>query len=297
VARAVEAASALIERRGHDLSIKLPRGSLQIHADPVRVEQILFNLLQNSAKYTDPAGCISLSARVEEDTVEIRVRDTGIGIAPESLERVFLPFEQVSDRRAVSRGGIGVGLALVKGLVELHGGTVGVTSAGLGYGTEFIIRLPGLISSEADPDEALATVTPFPALPSGARTGRVLVVDDNVDAADALGEALQGEGYEVRVVYDGTTALTTAAEFEPAVIVLDLGLPEIDGYEVARRLREKSEHASTLIVALTGFGTESDHQRSRLAGFDEHLVKPADLEVLFDIIRQRFRRAASTVTA
>jgi CheY-like chemotaxis protein len=197
----------------------------------------------------------------------------------------------------VSRGGIGVGLALVKGLVELHGGTVDVTSAGLGYGAEFIIRLPGLISAEVDHDDAaLATVTPFPALP-GARTGRVLVVDDNVDAADALGEALQGEGYEVRVVYDGATALTTAGEFVPGVILLDLGLPEIDGHEVARRLREQAEHANTLIVALTGFGSESDHQRSRQAGFDEHLVKPVDLEVLFDIVRQRFQRVASTVTA
>jgi CheY-like chemotaxis protein len=263
----------------------------------VRVEQILFNLLQNSAKFTDPGGCISLSAKVDGDAVEIRVRDTGIGIAPESLERVFLPFEQVSDGRAGSRGGIGVGLALVKGLVELHGGTVGVSSVGIGYGAEFIVRLPGLISAEGDGDEAaLATVTPFPALAAGSSSGRVLLVDDNVDAVDAIGEALQGEGYEVRVVYDGATAVTTAAEFDPGVIVLDLGLPEIDGYEVARRLREQPQHAGTLIVALTGFGAESDHLRTRQAGFDEHLVKPVDLEVLFDIIRQRFQRA-ETVTA
>jgi PAS domain S-box-containing protein len=278
VAKGIEIATPLLDQRTHALDVDVPR-RLWVRGDADRLSQVLSNLLTNAAKYTHPGGRITIRAAEEGGEIVISVRDTGIGIAPDVLPRVFDLF--VQERQAIDRsqGGLGLGLTIVRNLVERHGGTVSAHSAGPGTGSEFVVRLPQWnvpagFESAVDVHSASGTgVAP-------ADTAlRILVVDDSIDAAEMLAAALSLKGYNTRVAFDGPAALRIAAEFRPAVVFLDIGLPVMDGYELARRLRAGGLDRCRLI-ALTGYGQEQDHARSREAGFDAHLVKPVDLERL-----------------
>jgi PAS domain S-box-containing protein len=278
--RAVEAVRPLIEQHGHELTVALPPEPMQVQADPARLEQVVTNLLHNAAKYTEPGGRIWLTAHREGGRVVLRVRDTGIGIAPDMLPRIFDLFVRAERPPDLSAGGVGIGLTLVRKLVELHGGAVEAASAGPGLGSEFVVRLPAdggrPPPEEAKPERRDPTVL----LPSR----RVLVVDDNHDAADSLALLLRLAGQEVRVAYDGPSALAAAREFAPALVLLDIGMPGMDGYEVARRLRQLPGQERVLLAALTGWGQEEDRRRSLEAGFDRHLVKPLEPEELQEVL-------------
>jgi len=279
VARAVESCRALIDGRKQDLQLRLPDDPLPVDADATRLSQVIVNLLTNAAKYTPEKGVIAVSVSRDNDNAVVRVRDTGIGMSAALLPRVFDLY--VQDHRALPRagGGLGIGLTLVKQLVELHGGAVGASSEGAGRGSEFVIRLPLAIGREA----ALARV--HETTPARIATGRrVLVVDDNRDFADTMSALLHSFGHDVRTVYDGPAALPAAAEYRPSIVLLDIGLPSMDGYEVARRLRNTRELAPVTIIAVTGYGQSEDRRRSREAGFDFHLVKPVELDELRKIL-------------
>jgi two-component system, chemotaxis family, CheB/CheR fusion protein len=236
---------------------------------------VLVNLLTNAAKYTNPGGRIALSAGRDGDQIVLQVRDNGTGIAPEMLTRIFDPFAQAEQTLDRSQGGLGIGLALVRGLVELHGGVVSAASEGLGQGSAFTVRLPAL--PPVPPPEVQAP----PAAPDDtpARLARVLVVDDNMFSAETLAALLQLWGHDVQVAHDGPTALELAAVYRPEVVLLDIGLPGMDGYQVARRLREAGL-GSAVLIAASGYAQDEDRRRSRDAGFDHHLSKPLDLDVL-----------------
>jgi len=275
VAQAVEVSRPIIEARGHRLTVSMPPEPTWVRADPLRLAQVLANLLNNAAKYTEVGGRITLSASREGGDAVFRVRDTGVGIAADMLPRIFDLFAQANTSLERSRDGLGVGLTLVKRLVELHGGTVQAASAGPGKGSEFTVRVPML--AEPQPRDQ----------PSGngeltgeAAARRVLLVDDNQDAAKSLATLLRLGGHEVRLAHDGATALKTAESFQPEVVLLDIGLPGMDGYEVARRLRKEVHLNRSLVAALTGYGHDDDRRRSRAAGIDIHFVKPVDLEAL-----------------
>jgi signal transduction histidine kinase/ActR/RegA family two-component response regulator len=280
VFKAIEMSSPLLEEKSHHLSMAIPREGLRVRADPVRLAQVFANLLSNAAKYTEPGGHISIAATREDDHVVVRVKDTGMGIAAELLPHLFDPF--VQGRRALDRrpGGLGIGLSIVKNLVEMHGGIVEAHSGGAGRGAEFVVRLrarAGRSSSsarmaavrETQPDNILQ---------------RVLIVDDNSDAAHALADGLRLFGYDVRTAYDGPKALALVERFKPEVALLDIGLPVMDGYELGVRLRELKGLERLRLVAITGYGQESDEARSRAAGFDAHLVKPVKLETLNQLL-------------
>ena len=277
VERAIESARPLIDRRKHELSVSLPAEPIWLQGDPTRLEQVVVNLLNNAAKYTDEGGHIRLTAQQEGGEVVLRVRDTGVGIAPELLPRIFDLFTQADRTLDRSQGGLGIGLSLVQKLVELHGGTVEAHSAGLGQGSEFIVRLPAL-------SPARESIAPIETAKQPAQTSRVLVVDDNVDAADMLVMMLQMFGHEVRAAYSGQTALETAVEYQPDFVLLDIGLPDMNGYEVARRLRQQPQTKDVRLIAMTGYGQDSDRQRSQEAGFDHHLVKPVEPQKLQDLL-------------
>ena len=283
IAEVIEAVQPQIDERHQELQISLPEESIRLEADPTRLEQILLNLLNNAAKYTDAGGRIMLSAERHEDEVEVRVRDTGIGIAPEMLPRIFDLFVQGERRLDRSLGGMGIGLSLVKNLVEMHGGSITAHSQGPGMGSEFVLRLPVLSGTQAHEVDS-----PRPVLsdaPEVLRRRRILIVDDNAVAADGLGRLLAlVYGQEVRVVYDGPSALDIVGSFQPEVVLLDLGMAVMDGYEVAKHLRERPECAATRIVAVTGWGQEEDRRRSREVGFDLHLVKPVNAEALRELL-------------
>jgi PAS domain S-box-containing protein len=274
VNRAVEAVQPFLHERGHELKMEVPPGPLPLEADSARLEQVLANLLNNAAKYTPPGGRVTLTVGREGDEYVVRVRDTGIGIRPEMLTHVFDLFQQGERVPGRVSEGLGIGLTLVRRLVELHGGTVAVFSAGPDQGSEFVVRLPALPAGAAaagPPAETAASAPPRPR--------RVLVVDDNVDAADSLALLLQTTGHEVRTAYDGRQALAAAREFRPQAVLLDVGLPKgMDGHEVARRLRQEPGLESVLLVAMTGYGQPEDVQRARDAGMDHHVTKPADPE-------------------
>ena len=276
VRRAVEAIQFTLEGRGHALVVSLPDGPIRLEADPTRLEQILWNLLSNAAKYTEPGGRIRLEGQRVAGEVVIRVRDTGIGIEREMLPRIFEMFTQVDHRSTRALDGLGIGLGLVKSLVEMHGGTITAGSDGPGMGSEFVVRLPALPAGRETP----AVAAPgHGAAPAPGPPRRILVVDDNADAALSLAKLLRRlYGQEVRVAHDGPEALDVAEEFRPEVVLLDIAMPAMDGYEVARRLRRRPAFAGTMLVALTGWGQESDRRESREAGFDRHLVKPVDPE-------------------
>jgi PAS domain S-box-containing protein len=290
VTRAVEAARPTIDAEGHALAVRLPAGPVRLVADPVRLTQVLVNLLVNAARYTDRGGRIEVAAGREGDEAVVRVRDTGIGLAAESLGRVFEPFVQVAPAGHRSQGGLGIGLTLARSLAELHGGTVTAESPGPGRGSTFTVRLPltetepeGEKRREVGPegergkggDEEMKPESFSPSPPR-----RVLVVDDNADAADSLAVLLRLLGHDVRVTHDGPRALAAAADGWPELVLLDIGMPGMDGYEVARRLRADPATAGAVLAALTGWGQEEDRRRSKEAGFDHHLVKPADLDML-----------------
>jgi PAS domain S-box-containing protein len=276
VARAVETSRPLIDARRHELAVTLPPEPLRVQADPTRLAQVFANLLNNAAKYTQEGGRIGLTAARTGTEVEVRVRDSGIGIAPEMLPRVFDLFAQADQSLEHSDGGLGIGLTLVRTLVEMHGGTVQAFSEGPARGSEFVVRLPLLAEPLLGGQARAGTREERQA----ASARRVLVVDDNQDTALSLGLLLQLQGHEVFAAHDGPGALQAAQDYRPDAVLLDIGLPGMDGYEVARRIRLLPELERVLLVAMTGYGQEEDKRRSQAAGFNAHLVKPADLDAL-----------------
>jgi len=278
---AVETSQLAIERAGHQLAVSLPEEPLVLLADRVRLTQVFANLLNNAAKYTDAGGRIWVEVWREEGLVAASVRDTGIGIPEEALGRVFDMFAQAHRSIGRGQGGLGIGLTMVRSLVEMHHGTVEAHSAGCGQGSEFLVLLPLAPQEEPRPDRPGLAL----ARPDAPFAGqRVLVVDDNRDAADTLGLLLEADGAEVRVVYDGRAALAMAEAFLPSSVLLDIGMPGMDGYEVARRLRQDERFANMRIIALTGWGQDSDRRQTRNRGFTHHLTKPVSLEELHGIL-------------
>ncbi|HWB11450.1 MAG TPA: ATP-binding protein [Pirellulales bacterium] len=275
VARAVETSQPRLDAEGHRLTVLVASECLLLYGDLVRLAQVISNLLDNAAKYTERGGQIWLTAIREGNEAVVRVRDTGIGIAPAALPRLFDMFYQAERRTRKSQGGLGIGLSLVRGLAQLHGGTAEAHSDGLGAGSEFVVRLP-LLEHEAPatpPPAAERAEDPLP-------LRRVLVVDDNVDAADSLAMLLRLQGQQVTAVYDGSAALAQAEAAPPAIAFIDLGMPKMDGYEVARAFRAHATLQNVTLVALTGWGQPEDRQRTAEAGFHHHLVKPVDLKTL-----------------
>jgi signal transduction histidine kinase/DNA-binding response OmpR family regulator len=272
IANAVETARPLIEAAGHELSVSLATAVGPIEADAVRLAQVVSNLLSNAAKYTDRGGRIVLTTRRGEREVAISVRDSGIGIPPESLPTVFDMFMQVDRSSDRSQGGLGIGLTLVKNLVEMHGGRVEAKSDGAGKGSEFIVHLP-FASAATTPAVARESASPGKET-SGCR--RVLVADDNADAAFSMAAMLRLMGHDVRIVRNGAHALEEAARFRPDVALLDIGMPVMNGYEVARRIRRERWGGAVVLAALTGWGQDEDKRRAAEAGFDAHFTKPVD---------------------
>ncbi len=280
VARAVEVAAPMISTRKQELTVNVPGAGLVVAGDPVRLAQVISNLLINAAKYTAAGGHIELDAGREGAEIAIHIRDDGMGIAADRIPTIFEPFAQGDLAAGQSQGGLGLGLAVVRSLVLLHGGRVEARSAGPGRGSEFVIWLPAL-----DEGQGLAAQPrPLRERRGPQRSHRVLVVDDNVDTADLLVMALQQEGHEVESEHDGLGALVTAARFRPDLVLLDIGLPGMDGFEVARRLRADPQFAKVCIVALTGYGRESDRLKTASIGIDRHLVKPVEMETVLGAI-------------
>ncbi len=284
VVRAVETAQPIVEAEGHQLAVSVPPAPLWVNGDLVRLAQIVGNLLNNATKYTERGGRIGLAASQEGEEAVLRVRDSGIGIAADLLPRVFDMFFQAERRTSESQGGLGIGLSLVRRLVEMHGGTVEAHSGGRGQGSEFVVRLPLLVEDENNsyrrhdaPQRSEQKLPPR----------RLLVVDDNVDAADSLAMLLRLLGQEVSVAYEGASALAQAQADPPAIAFLDLGMPRMDGYELARRLRAHPALQSVVLVALTGWGQPEDRQRTKEVGFDRHLVKPVEADALRQLLAER----------
>ncbi|WP_240911550.1 hybrid sensor histidine kinase/response regulator [Paludisphaera soli] len=295
VAHAAETARPLIESRRHELTITLPEEPIPLEADAARLEQILVNLLNNAAKYTEPGGLIAVEARREGEDAVVRVQDSGVGIEPELLPRIFDLFTQAGRSLDRSQGGLGVGLTLVRRLVQLHGGEVSAGSPGVGRGSEFVVRLPIRAFREGGSTQDEGSPPSGPGGRGAAGPKFVLIVDDNADAALTLARLLESSGHRVEAAHDGPAALERAGSRPPDVVLLDIGLPGMDGYEVARRLRASGLDRA-MIVALTGYGQEEDRRRSREAGMDAHLTKPVDLQTLnelFSLHRPPVRRAAT----
>jgi signal transduction histidine kinase len=275
---AVEASRPLIDESRHQLAISLPPEPLVIHGDSVRLSQVVSNLLNNAAKYMDEGGQIWLGAKQQGDDALISVRDTGIGIPPEMLPHIFKMFTQVDRAKRQAQGGLGIGLSLVRTLVEMHGGEVEAHSLGVGQGSEFIVRLPLSTATSVSTRNMANTRTPV--LPRH----RILVVDDNRDGAESLGLLLTLLGAEVRVVHDGLAAVEIIPSYAPTVVLLDIGMPGMDGYEVAQRIRQQPAGRNLMLIALTGWGQEADRRRTSQAGFDHHLLKPADITTLKSLL-------------
>jgi PAS domain S-box-containing protein len=279
IRQALETSRPLIERGGHELTLRMGTQPLFIEADLARVAQVVSNLLNNAAKYTQPGGHIWLAVQRRGDKAEIRVGDNGIGIPAAMLTRIFDMFTQGGAASDRSQGGLGIGLTLVKRLVELHGGTIEARSDGLGKGSMFIVTLPLAADGAGIAASGGATAAKEPAT----APRRVLVVDDNRDAADSLSMLLSARGHEVRVAYDGLEAVGAAVAFDPDVVLMDIGLPKLDGYDAARRIRE-ARGKDVLLVAITGWGQDEDRRRSSAAGYDFHLTKPVDPEAITRLI-------------
>jgi signal transduction histidine kinase/CheY-like chemotaxis protein len=275
---AVESARPQLERSGHELTVTLPLKAVYVHGDPIRLTQVVGNVLNNASKFTANDGRIWLTVEAEGEQAVVRVRDTGEGIAPEQLGRIFEMFAQVKTPLESSHSGLGIGLTLVKSLVEMHGGTVEARSAGVGHGSEFVIHLPLLPGAQAMAQEPAVG----PSVLTRAR--RVLVVDDNRDSADSLATLLKLTGHDVYTANDGFEAVDAASMLQPDVILMDIGMPRLNGYEAARRIREQPRHKRLTLVALTGWGQAEDKSRSKEAGFDAHLVKPVDLAALTTLL-------------
>ena len=267
---AAEAARPFMDARKHDFSVSLPTVPIWVEADPARIEQVVVNLLNNAAKYTEPGGLIRMTVGQEGTEAVVRIRDNGVGIAPEMLPQIFELFTQVDGSLGRSYGGLGIGLALARNLVEMHEGRLQASSAGLGKGCEFTIKLPLLLDAAVPVSKTvLETATRI------GRSLRVLVVEDNVDTGDSLSMLLRLHGHEVQVARTGPTALEMALASRPDVVLLDIGLPGLDGYQVARRLRERPEFKDVMMCALTGYTpSEADRQRQQETGFDHYYVKP-----------------------
>jgi PAS domain S-box-containing protein len=283
VEQALEATRPLIDAQGQRLQLDLPGEPIPMVGDLTRLTQVFGNLLNNAAKYTDPNGTIALSVARHGDSARISVRDNGIGIDPQHLPHVFDMFSQLAPALERARGGLGIGLALTRGLVELHGGTIECISPGVGKGSEFIVRLP--VAPPARPRE---TTVPNPNNPAVAQPRRrMLVVDDNVDAAQTLGAILELHGHDVRVAYTGAEGLRIAEEWKPEVGVLDIGMPDLNGYELARGIRERCLDQQPLLIACTGWGQQEDVARAQEAGFDHHLVKPVDPDAVLRLLSRQ----------
>ena len=281
LAAAIETSRPLIDGGGHQLTVSLPSEPLVLDADPMRLAQVFANLINNAAKYTDPGGRIAITARREGESAVITVTDNGVGIPAHALNMVFEMFAQAEPANSRSQTGLGIGLTLVRNLVDMHGGNVTAASEGRGRGSQFTVRLPLTARPQVDKENAAIAAPSVRPLP------RVLVVDDNRDAADSLGALLQIMGAEVRVAHDGFAALEEFDTFHPGVVVLDLGMPELDGYEVARRIRKRPDSRETLLVALTGWGQEKERLSTKAAGFDHHLIKPVDLDSMKAVLAAR----------
>jgi signal transduction histidine kinase len=278
IARAVEALQPMIAEHRHELSIDCPDGSLMVRGDLTRLVQILGNLLNNAAKYTNDGGRIHMSVRRDGGIVEFRVKDNGIGIAPDSQSKLFNLFSRLETTDDRTPGGLGIGLALVRKLVEMHSGEVAVRSAGVGQGSEFIVRIPMLDSIPAAADRAARTAA------ATQPRHRILVADDNPDALESLALLLECDGHEVWKAANGAEAYELAAKCQPHLALLDIGMPVLDGYEAARRIRSETWGKAMMLVALSGWGQSSDVQRSRDSGFDTHLVKPASFDALAQLL-------------
>jgi PAS domain S-box-containing protein len=291
IVHALETSRPFIEAGGHHLEVSLPKEAIFLDGDLVRLSQVFANLLNNSAKYTRNGGNITVSAKCDATSVAVSIRDTGIGIPQDMLSRVFDMFAQVDNVLRRSRDGLGIGLNLVRTLVGMHGGSVEAHSGGLGLGSEFVVCLPlaeqGSLGLEKSiPREGRKTANP----PSR----RILLVDDNRDAANSFGTLLKFLGAEVQVTYDGQSALKALHIFRPSVLILDIGMPGLDGYEVARRVRRDPEYCNLVLIAITGWGQEEDRRRTREAGFDYHLVKPVEIGAVQEILAARERQAEAT---
>ncbi len=291
VVRAVETAQPWIDERGHRVALERPPQTLTLPGDAMRLEQVFANLLHNAAKYTDPGGRIDVSLARDGDAAVVRVRDDGIGIQPELLPHVFDLFTQGDRSLDRARGGLGIGLTLVRRIVELHGGTIEARSEGAGRGAEMVVRLP--VGETAAGAEAVPAAPPLPE-EADAGQPRMLIVEDQQDAAEGLAELMRMRGFSVEIALDGLAALASAEARVPAVVLLDLGLPGLDGFEVARRLRQLPGLGDTLVVALSGYGRDEDRERGREAGIDRHLVKPVELREL-DKVLEELRRAGGAL--
>jgi signal transduction histidine kinase len=273
--QAIETAMPMIESKHQELSIRLSREAIHLDADPARLAQVVGNLLNNAAKYTGEGGRICVAARRWRSGVVVRVRDNGVGIARGMLGNVFDLFMQVDTSLDRSQGGLGIGLTLVRAIVELHGGGIRARSLGLGRGSRFVFWLPAL------PRDAAAPAPRRSGTPVRQRSPRrLLLVDDNVDAVESLAILLKADGHDVRVAHDGAGALALIESFRPDLVVLDIGLPGMNGYEIAQRIRARPELGAPTLVALTGYGQQEDRKRARAAGFDHHFIKPADVHAL-----------------
>jgi CheY-like chemotaxis protein len=270
---ALEAIEPIFTARNHQVQTELPPTGTMIEVDPTRLSQVFLNLLNNAAKFTDPGGRIDFTVRIEGDEMVATVRDSGIGIAPEMVDELFEMFAQADRSLERPTAGLGVGLSLARRLVELHGGTLTVRSAGLGHGSEFTVRIPVRVQSAG-----IAEMVPRYEDHDAATAQRILLVDDNIDFANSLALLLRELGHEVHTEHDGAAALAAVVQFKPDVAFLDIGLPKLNGYDLARRLRNLPETAGILLVAVTGWGQPADHRLAVEAGFDEYLVKPVSLQ-------------------
>jgi CheY-like chemotaxis protein/two-component sensor histidine kinase len=279
VESAVESSRPLLQQCGHELTVDLPPEAFHLYADPVRLAQVFLNLLNNAAKYTNRGGQISLAATREGSNAVVTVRDNGIGIPSDMLSSVFDMFTQVDRSLKQSQGGLGIGLTLVRRLIEMHDGSIEARSEGPNKGSEFIVRLPLLIPPPTEKLEGNDG-------PAAKRLshGRILVVDDNEDSANSLAMLLRFKGNDIRTAHDGVEALEIADTFHPEIVLLDIGLPKLNGYDVARRIRQRPWGHKVLLIALTGWGNEEDRRLSQEAGFNFHIVKPVDLAALEELL-------------
>ncbi len=285
LATALEASRPAIEEAGHGLTVVVPDGPIFVDGDAARLAQVVSNLFSNSAKYTRRGGHIRITVWREDGMAVVAVKDNGIGIPPAMLDRVFEMFTQLDRALEKATGGLGIGLSLAKGLLDMHGGTIEARSEGEGMGSEFVVRLPVVTSDVAGPErERRQSIGVAPPAPR-----RILVVDDNVDSADSLGRLLEMLGNEVRTANDGQSAIEVAAQFRPDVVLMDIGMPKLNGYEAARRIREHPWGRGMVLVALTGWGQDDDRKKSSGAGFDHHWVKPVDMDVLTKLISAEIR--------
>jgi signal transduction histidine kinase/ActR/RegA family two-component response regulator len=276
VQSAIDTTRPLVDAAKHVVDVELPPERITVHGDAVRLTQVFSNILTNAAKYTDVGGRIAIRVRKDGGRAVVTIRDNGIGIPPEQLSAVFDMFTQVDRSNRRAQGGLGIGLTLVKSLVAMHDGRVEARSGGIGQGSEFVLELPTVDRADA----AAAGSPPLQRFPNR----RVLIIDDNTDAAETLGELLTALGATVSVVHSGRAALAMLQVFDPDSVVVDIGMPEMDGYEVAQRIRASTRHRRVLLIALTGWGQAHDHRRSAAAGFDHHIVKPPDIERLRQLL-------------